>query len=393
MLALISFLPLAAVVYGSPLTNYTGPPNAHCARTTYRISLPPYTTIPFNSSLATDLDPTQPAVTELQAQFTSSQADFTEDYMSGTNSSTGAVYDISGVLCTPKGGDKHNGTIQLLVHGIAFDSSYWDLAFQPENYSYVWRAAAEGYTTFRYDRLGTGESDHPFDGYHEVQAATDLQILLQIISLLHSGGIGGNAYSSIFAIGHSYGSIQLAAASGIVPGQLSALVLTGFSANGSYVGQFQTSNAFSRADETQPSRFTGLPGSYVISGLPQSSQINFFYYPFYDLDIASFSFSTTQPVTQGVLFTFTSLINGASNFTGPVHVVTGDRDWVFCGAQCDIEPDGQHTILELVGPTIFPQSSNFSVFSPANTGHGLNMHLSTPDSYTNIMDWLNALSA
>ncbi|EJU00557.1 alpha/beta-hydrolase [Dacryopinax primogenitus] len=308
---------------------YTGPPNAYCTRQTYHVSLPSFATVPFTN--LTTLDPSQPLVTELQAH-------------------TGASYDISGVLCTPKDGDKHNGTIQLLVHGIAFDSSYWDLGFQPENYSYVLRAAEAGYVTFRYDRLGTGESEMPFDGYNQVQAATDLQILLQIISLLHSGGVGGQAYSTIVGVGHSYGSIQLAAASAAVPDQLSALVLTGFSANGSYVGQFQT---------------------YVISGLPQSSQINFFFYPFYDQVVASFS--------------------GVSSFTGPVHVVTGDRDWVFCGSQCDIKPDGQHTILDLIGPTVFPKSSNFSAFSPQNTGHGLNMHFSTPSSYTNILEWLTSV--
>ncbi|KZT59588.1 alpha/beta-hydrolase [Calocera cornea HHB12733] len=311
--------------------------------------------------------------------------------MSGSNSSIGAAYDISGVLCSPKDGDNHSGTIQLLVHGLGLDSSYWDLGIQPATYSYVWQAATEGYTTFRYDRLGTGQSEHPFDGYHEVQAATDLQILFQIISLLHSGGVGGKAYPSILGVGYSYGSIQLTAASAFVPDQLSALVLTGFSANASSVPQFLTSNAFSRADETQPIRVAGLPGSYIISGLPQSSQINFLYYLFYDWEVAKFSYANSEPVTQGVLFTLPSLTGGQSGFRGPVHVVSGDRDWIFYGSQCDVKPDGEHTILELSG-IVFPNSSDCSVYSPANTGHGLNLHLSAPETYTNILDWLNALS-
>jgi len=383
MLPLASVL-LAALVLGWAQATYSGPPNAHCTRSTYHITLPTYTTVPFSN--LTTLDPSQPLLTELLVQWVSNTGNFTELYESGTNSSSGASYDISGVLCVPKEGDKHIGTVQLLVHGIAFDSGYWDIGFQPENYSYVLRAAADGYTTFRYDRLGTGESAMPFDAIHEVQAATDLQILLKIISLLHSGGVGDKSYSTILGIGHSYGSIQLTAAAAAVPDQLSALVLTGFSANGTYVPQFQMSNAFSRANEIFPSRFSSLPGGYVVSGLPQSAQVNFFTYPFYDPGVAAYSVATSAPVTLGVLFTFGGLAS-PTRFTGPVHVVTGARDWVFCGAQCDIKPDGVHTILELVGPALYPNSSNFSTYSPQNTGHGANMHFSTPATYTNIFDW------
>jgi hypothetical protein len=35
----------------------------------------------------------------------------------------------------------------------------------PEDHSYVLAAANAGYTTFRYDRLGTGESEHPNSTY------------------------------------------------------------------------------------------------------------------------------------------------------------------------------------------------------------------------------------
>lgn len=44
--------------------------------------------------------------------------------------------------------------------------SYWDFAVNgTDEYSYVSAAAAAGYTTFRYDRLGTGLSEKPADAY------------------------------------------------------------------------------------------------------------------------------------------------------------------------------------------------------------------------------------
>lgn len=74
---------------------------------------------------------------------------------------------ISGILCKPKdsGNITDPNTVQLLVHGLGFDSSYWDFSpdDQTDAYSYVYAAAAAGHITFRYDRLGTGGSEHPMD--------------------------------------------------------------------------------------------------------------------------------------------------------------------------------------------------------------------------------------
>lgn len=44
--------------------------------------------------------------------------------------------------------------------------SYWDFAVNgTDEYSYVAAASEAGYITFRYDRLGTGLSEKPTDGY------------------------------------------------------------------------------------------------------------------------------------------------------------------------------------------------------------------------------------
>lgn len=76
---------------------------------------------------------------------------------------------LSGTLCTPNSSNSNSTHVQLLLHGVGFDSSYWD--FSPDgsdDYSYVSAAADAGYTTFRYDRLGTGLSEHPQDAYKYV---------------------------------------------------------------------------------------------------------------------------------------------------------------------------------------------------------------------------------
>ncbi|KZT61935.1 alpha/beta-hydrolase [Calocera cornea HHB12733] len=300
---------------------------------------------------------------------------------------TSGTFGISGVLCTPTAGDKHNGSVQLLVHGIGFDASYWDFAYQPETYSYVQAAASAGWTTFRYDRLGTGMSEHPSDGFRMVQAPTDLAILEEITSMLRSSGV-----HKIVGVGHSYGSEQLAALSGKNTSAVDALVLTGFSANSSSTGVFLAGGLYTRAADVMPSSFGSLPGSYVMTGLPQGNQFQFFYYPYFDNAAFAQARASEQPATLGVFSTMGVLGGSASNFTGPVHIVTGDRDLPFCGAQCDIVPVGMNkTILELTQDMVFPMSSNFSIYSPANTGHGVNLHYSAPETYKEIMTFLESM--
>ena len=52
-------------------------------------------------------------------------------------------YDVFGVLCS--NGSLRNKTIQIALHGSTYGHLYWDFPFQPEIYSYVRRATAEGY--------------------------------------------------------------------------------------------------------------------------------------------------------------------------------------------------------------------------------------------------------
>lgn len=94
-------------------------------------------------------------------------SNFTEMYESPAEQNATNTYSLSGTLCTPKSGAKNSSHVQYLIHGVGFDSSYWDFAAAPE-YSYVRAAADAGYTTFRFDRLGTGLSQKPSDAYKYV---------------------------------------------------------------------------------------------------------------------------------------------------------------------------------------------------------------------------------
>jgi hypothetical protein len=89
--------------------------------------------------------------------------------------------------------------VQVLTHGATLDSTYWDFA---TDYSYINAAAAAGYATFSYDRLGVGNPAHP-DPIQTVQAALQVEILHQLVVLLRAApGLGGKLFKNVVGVGH-----------------------------------------------------------------------------------------------------------------------------------------------------------------------------------------------
>lgn len=62
-----------------------------------------------------------------------------------------------------------------------------------------------------------------------VQASTDLAIAQKFAMMLRHGDIGGQKFSKIVGVGHSYGSVQTQALSATLPQALDAVILQGFS--------------------------------------------------------------------------------------------------------------------------------------------------------------------
>jgi hypothetical protein len=191
--------------------------------------------------------------------------------------------------------------------------------------------------------------------------------------MLRQGKIGGKAYSTIAAVGHSYGSIQVQALTQ-TPGLVDHAVLTGFSADASATATSLASLAYAPARSVFPHRFGkhskhSLAHGYLVSSVAQASQINFLYWPFYPTAAATLARKTEAPVTQGVLMTFGSIPAPAPKYTGSVAVVTGEKDFIFCGGNCYNVPAGMNVSSIPAGVrAIYPAASNFTTYIPANTG-------------------------
>lgn len=110
-------------------------------------------------------------------------------------------YTIAGERCVPSGSTP--ATVQVLLAGATYDRYFWNPAFHPEKYSYVWAATAAGYATLNIDPLGTGASSHPNSGLVTIESTA--YTVHQLIQAVRAGSLG-QAFSRVVLVGHSMGT-------------------------------------------------------------------------------------------------------------------------------------------------------------------------------------------
>ncbi|MGM1065487.1 alpha/beta hydrolase, partial [Saccharothrix sp. Mg75] len=105
---------------------------------------------------------------------------------------------LHGTLCTPAGGAT---TVQVLIPGATYNSSYWD--FPDGRHSFRAAQNAAGFATFAVDRLGTGRSSKPLAA--TLTAFTQADAVHQVVQGLRSGAYGPR-FGRVVIGGHSLGA-------------------------------------------------------------------------------------------------------------------------------------------------------------------------------------------
>lgn len=190
------------------------------------------------------------------------------------------TYGIGGNLCVPEDNTKLKAvqTLEILTHGVGLEKSYWDIA---PGYSYVDAAAAAGYATFAYDRLGVGQSDHP-DPIQVVQAFIEVEVIHGLAQLFRKGSVGGLGFKNVVGVGHSFGSILQVGANVKYPKDFDGVVLTAFTSSLANLPYTILGNDPSIAALNQPDRFGKLPYAYLVHNDAIAIQEVFFRYPYFD---------------------------------------------------------------------------------------------------------------
>lgn len=329
---------------------------------------------------------------------------------------------------------------------------YWDLSFNNYNYSYVETAVNCGYSTLAIDRLGIGNSSHG-DPLNTIQARAEVEALNSITTQLRSGKIEGidHAFDKVIHVGHSFGSIQSYWLSSLYPDNTDGIVLTGWSANGSFLPttigawnlhvarlnqplrfgdqpndairkefqEYSSGDALVRGLQTllrgqginlstqeiwneiattevgdlihgynETVQTLNYPNGYLVPSDLTGNQFVFLLPKFFDLALGLVAEATKQPVTLGELLTIGTSPSSTS-FSGPVFVITGEQDQPFCGGDCYATGTDAPNIPAEAAP-LFPNAKPFETYIQPNTGHGINAHYNSTASYEVVQNWLKA---
>ncbi|KAM0206416.1 hypothetical protein ACHAPA_003612 [Fusarium lateritium] len=298
-------------------------------------------------------------------------------------------YELAATYCEPDAGPGEE--LQILTHGIGFDRSYWDFPYNGYNYSYVARAVDEhGYSTLTWDRLGVGASSKG-DPLNEIQAFIEIAAAKALTTKAREGSIPGVscAYSKTIHIGHSFGSVISYALANESPELTDAIVLTGFSQSPAYMSLFVVSNNFIPITDTPLA--AQYPAGYIATQSTVGVQINFFAEGDFDPQLLDVAYQTAQPVTPGELLTIGTPAGKNNSYTGPVQIVTGERDVPFCGDNCysTVSAGVELPSLLDLSRNFFTKASRFNTTVIPGAGHGLNFGYSHTLTYDAIFDFLS----
>ncbi|KAH7099173.1 hypothetical protein BKA62DRAFT_621740 [Auriculariales sp. MPI-PUGE-AT-0066] len=300
-----------------------------------------------------------------------------------------ASFNIFFRFCTPALWTSRERTIQILGHGATYTHSYWSIGYKPEAYSYERAALAAGYPVLSYDLLGSGNSEQP-SPTDVVQIPLNIQIAIAIVKHIRGGTLPGlnrslGAFDKVIYVGHSMGSLVLNGVMASEPepnegngqGLVDFAVLTGYAHLPIHTPTIAGGD-IQIARDTLPARFAGLDEGYTVI-----SNRSLFYgrEGSYEQALLELDVATQDVVSVGDAFTLAVGVVDALNFRGHVLAINGEYDTGNC------EGDRCSSLFEEI--TNYPVAASFEAYVIPNTGHSLNMHLSSVETYALIFDWLD----
>jgi pimeloyl-ACP methyl ester carboxylesterase len=290
---------------------------------------------------------------------------------------------MEGQLCLPDGPTPT--AVELLVHGITYDHSYWNPPVDPATNSYVGYALAARYATYAPDRIGDGVSSHPFGT--TITGASNAWQMHQAVQALRNGAFGVS-FRSVAYVGHSLGSIIAWEEANYH--EVDAFVLSdalhGISLNGSFniplnaTWPASLDPRLGPVTHYDPTYFTTAPGA--------RGEL------FYDLANSDPSMIAWDEANKQT-YTVTELASllpavytPAVAVSVPTMVAVGQEDKFFCGvggADCS-----SAATVKAHEAAYYPNTT-ISAFVLPNSGHDINLGESAPAWFTAAENFLQGV--
>lgn len=311
-------------------------------------------------------------------------------------------YYVAGQLCRPAGNPPRARTVLLLVSGLTYDRHYWDLAYHPDSYSFVYAAIRQGYTTFNIDRLGVGVSDHP--AVAELTLPAQAYTVSQVVAKLRTGNVAGTSYQTVVGVGHSVGSAILRYEAGTVADQNRVpdyLVLTGYLHEADPTAAERiAATVHPAADDplfAQLPPAASLPAGYLTTQ-PGARGWVFHHGGSVDPEVAELDDRTRQTATAEELTYLTTAPATAPEAVAgrgiavPTLVMVGEHDSIYCNDAAGLSCATPSDVLAREAPQ-YEDAACLAAAVVPGAGHAINMHRAAPDGYNQINDWLNRYTA
>lgn len=292
---------------------------------------------------------------------------------------------VWGQLCR-RGALTAKTPVQILIHGGAYNHTYWDNPYHPATYSYVKRATARGYATLNIDRLGYGKSDHPDPATLDFDVAGF--VTHQLVTALRQGTVGPR-FSRIILNGHSMGAMA-AENEAANYRDVDGIILTGIGHN--LFGNKPPPATFDFWPAASDPRYAGQASvAGYLTTMPGSRTHAFIAPGTIEPGMASVEESTLKDTMSATELTSMQQQTNDGAITmkirAPVLFAQGRYDSLWCSRSGDCTTDPQAAME----PSYYAKGVSFTRVVIPKAGHSVNSCVTAPDFYAATFSWLKRM--
>jgi pimeloyl-ACP methyl ester carboxylesterase len=290
-----------------------------------------------------------------------------------------ARWEVAGYLYLPQG--EPSSTIQVLVPGMTYDHRYWTV---PGKYDYTRHMVSAGYAVLALDRIGTGESSRPPAA--EVTADAHAYVLHQVIQALRAGHDGVPAFSTVIAVGHSYGS-GVAIVEAAKYADIDGLIVSGMLHVTSGLHAEARSFFHHAADDPVLGQLGVDWPEFYMTQRPGLRARMLEHSADMDAEISRYNeaIKSTATIGEGDTLQQTYDARYSRAVTVPVLIVAGEHDALFAGEGVHVVPES--AAVREFEKDFYAPGADLEVHMIPRAGHSLNVHESATAWFAIALAW------
>ncbi|MFD0199913.1 MULTISPECIES: alpha/beta hydrolase [Saccharothrix] len=292
----------------------------------------------------------------------------------------GTPHFMHGRLCTPAGAS----TVQVLIPGGTYNSSYWDISYSPGTLSYRQAMNRAGIATLAVDRLGTGRSSRPLSAL--VTASTQAHAVHQVVRAVRP------RFGKVVVGGHSIGAAMALIEAGTYR-DVDGVLVTGFTHRMNLVTVLPVLAGMIPAVLDPGLRRGGLDLGYLTTA--PGTRYKAFHAPGPRVpeavgvdeatkDVFSAAESVDTVTLHNVVIPFTRLVDV------PVMVVAGAGDTHFCGRPLGSDCTTADALRASESP-FFSPAARLQAYVLPDYGHSINYAPNAPTYHHAVTTWTTTL--